>query len=109
MVDSCVLRITLLVSCSVVSAIASEVTICSYQDGAIDSSAPRRRRSGKSTEAPPPRVSKGRRCGGCGKSAIQGVGRHARPWRALIVVKSGCEMITQVGKKRSCEAGRVWI
>ena len=35
MVDSCVLRITLLVSCSVVSAIASEVTICSYQDGAL--------------------------------------------------------------------------
>ena len=54
MVNFCVLRITLLVSPSVVSAIASEITICSCRDGASDSSTPHRRRSGKNTEAPPP-------------------------------------------------------
>ena len=43
-----------------------------------------------------------------GKSAVSWVGRHARPWRALIVVKSGCEMLTQIGEKISGEAGRVW-
>ena len=42
-----------------------------------------------------------------GKSVVPGVGRHARPWHALIVVKSGCEMLTKIGEKKSGESGRV--
>ena len=62
----------------------------------------RRRATARSGFDPPSERSR------CGKSAVRGVGRHARPWRALIVVKSGCEMLTQIGEKISGEAGRVW-